>query len=65
MKIRNDHHISGAETRMFPDARNMPKPLWRSVLSALAGPAVRVHKYRNLRSAMFYDAMCEVDCRDE
>ena len=50
---------------MFPDARNLPKPLWRSVLSALAGPAVRVHKYRNLRSAIFYDAMYDVDGCDE
>lgn len=65
MKIRNDQTISGAETRMFPDAHNLPKPLWRSVLAALAGPAVRVHKYRNLRSAMFYDAIDDVDCRDE
>lgn len=65
MKIRNDHCISGAEPRLFPDARNMPKPLWRSVLSALVGPAVRVHKYRNLRSAMFYDAVNDIDCRDE
>ena len=65
MKIRNDHIISGAETRLFPDARNLPKPLWRSVLSALAGPAVRVHKYRNLRSAMFYDAMHDIDGCEE
>ena len=65
MKIRNDHNISGAETRMFPDARNLPKPHWRKVLSALAGPAFRVHKYRNLRSAIFYDAMGEVDGCDE
>ncbi|MDX1509270.1 MAG: hypothetical protein R3358_13375 [Woeseiaceae bacterium] len=65
MKIRNDHRISGAEPRLFPDARNMPKPHWRRVLTALAGPAVRVHKYRNLRGAMFHDAMDDVDCRDE
>ena len=48
----------------FPDLSNPPKPRWREALIALAGPATRVHRYRNLRSAAFYEAMCELDCQD-
>ena len=62
MKICNDQSITGSETRLFPDARNMPKPRWRAAFDAIIGPAMRIHKYRNLRSAMFYDAICHVDC---
>ena len=43
------------------DRYNLPKPLWREMLKALFGPAVRLHRYRNLRSSMFYDAMCDLD----
>jgi hypothetical protein len=48
----------------FADWTNPPKPRWRDALVALAGPATRVHRYRNLRSAAFYDAMCEFDGKD-
>jgi len=45
------------------DLHNQPKPRWRDALKALAGPANRVHRYRNLHRSMFYDAMSEVDCK--
>jgi len=46
------------------DLHNPPKPRWRDALKALARPATRVHDYRNLHRAMFYDAVCEFDCKD-
>ena len=48
----------------FADWHNLPKPRWRDALKALVLPATRVHRYRNLRSAIFYDAIDDVDCRD-
>lgn len=48
----------------FADWSNPPKPRWRDALIALAGPATRVHRYRNLHSAAVYEAFCEVDCKD-
>lgn len=47
---------------LFPCKGNLPRVMWRDALVALAKPAVRVHEYRNLRSAIFYAAMCEYDC---
>ncbi|MCH7821306.1 MAG: hypothetical protein IIA07_04750 [Proteobacteria bacterium] len=46
------------------DLSNLPKPRWRDVLVALASPATRLHRYRNLRAAMFDDATRNLDCRD-
>ena len=43
------------------DWHNLPKPRWRDAIKALASPATRVHRYRNLRSAIFYDAIDDVD----
>ena len=37
---------------------------WKAALRALAMPAMRVHNYRNLHRTMFYDAMCQLDCKD-
>ena len=47
---------------LFPCKGNLPRVRWRDVLAQIAKPAVRVHEYRNLRSAIFYDAMCDYDC---
>lgn len=49
----------------FVDWSNPPKPRWRDALIALAAPAARVHRYRNLRSAAVYDVICELDCKDQ
>ena len=49
----------------FPDLHNLPKPRWREALIALASPATRVHRFRNLRSSAFYEAMCELDCCED
>ena len=46
------------------DLRNRPGTRWRSALLALAKPATRMHKYRNLHRTIFYDTMCELDCKD-
>ncbi len=48
----------------FSDWSNPPKPRWRDALIALAGPATRVHRYRNLHTAALDDAMGESDCKD-
>ena len=47
------------------DWHNLPKPRWRDAIKALASPAKRIHRYRNLRSAIFYDAIDDVDCKDQ
>ena len=49
----------------FPDWSNPPKPRWRDALTALASPATRMHRYRNLRSSAFYEAVGDVDCKDQ
>lgn len=41
-----------------------PGSRWRKALTALALPATRVHNYRNLHKTMFYDALCELDCKE-
>lgn len=48
----------------FADLHNLQKPRWRDALSALASSAKRVHEYRNLHRSMFYEALCELDCKD-
>ena len=45
----------------FPDLRPLEKMRWRDAWRALAGPAERMHKYRNLRTALFYGAMRKLD----
>ena len=37
-------------------------PRWHLFLTSLASPAVRLHRLRNLRAAMFREATCEIDC---
>lgn len=48
----------------FIDMNNPPKPRWRDALKQLAGPATRMHRYRNLHSAALDDLICDLDCRD-
>ena len=55
-------HTNPQAAPLFPCKGNLPKPSWREALAALARPAIRLHRYRNLRSAMFYDAMHDHDC---
>lgn len=45
----------------FPKVRLRPAGSWRSALRAILGPATRLHRLRNLRSAMFYDAIDRLD----
>ncbi len=49
----------------FPDLRHRFRLRWKDALGALIGPAERLHHLRNLRSAMFYDAIDQVDRRDD
>ena len=46
---------------LFPCKGNLPKPKWRQVLTALATPAVRLHNFRNLRTAIVYDTLRRYD----
>jgi hypothetical protein len=55
MKCLNQHSI---------EVRDDPRLGWRKAFKALALPATRVHNYRNLHRTMFYDAMCDLDCKD-
>jgi len=55
-------HTKPQAAPLFPCKGNLPKPSWREALAALARPAISLHRYRNLRSAMFYDAMDDHDC---
>ena len=56
-------HTDSLAAPLFPCKGNLPKPKWRDVIAALAKPAIRIHKYRNLHSAIFNDAVSEYDCR--
>ena len=57
--------ISSQQQGRLPDLHNLPRISWRAALIALFGPAERLHRYRNLRSAMLYDALTKTDsCRD-
>ncbi len=57
----NNRHPEGR----FPDLSNPPKPRWRDALARLAAPAARIHRYRNLRTAAFYEATRHLDCEDK
>ena len=46
------------------DLRNRPDSRWQLALKALVKPATRMHEYRNLHRTMFYNTMCEQDCKD-
>lgn len=52
-----------SQTR-FPDWHNLPKPKWRDALKALASPATRLHRYRNLRTKIYYEVISDLDCKD-
>ncbi len=56
-------HTDSLSAPLFPCKGNLPKPKWREAIAALAKPAVRIHKSSNLRSAIFYVAISEYDCR--
>lgn len=52
---------TGTNEGRFPDLRPLEKMRWRDAWRALVGPAERLHKYRNLRTALFYGAMRRLD----
>jgi hypothetical protein len=56
MKTLNQHSV---------DVRDFRRPKWRTAFKALALPAMRMHNYRNLHRTMFYDAMCQLDCKEQ
>ena len=35
---------------------------WRDALGRFASAAFRLHHYRDVRTRMLYDALCQVDC---
>lgn len=69
MKHRIDDSIGmslrGKSRARFADLHNLQKPRWRDALVALAAPATRVHEYRNLHKSMFYEVLCDIDCKDK
>jgi hypothetical protein len=38
---------------------------WRDALGGLTSAALRLHRYRGLRTQILHDALCETDCRDD
>lgn len=73
MKTRNwhcttagtsEHWLDGSAPR-FPDLRHRLHVRWKDVLEGLLAPAERLHHLRSLRSAMFYDAVDQVDRHDD
>lgn len=60
----NEHWLAKSGQR-FPDLHNRYKIGWRDALKALLGPAERLHHLRNMRSALFYDAIGKVDRRED
>jgi hypothetical protein len=60
--MNNCTHDQSQTAPLFPCKGNLPKPKWRDAIAALVKPAVRIHEYRNLRSAIFYEASREDDC---
>jgi hypothetical protein len=36
---------------------------FKDAIGRLTGPAFRLHRYRNARTRMLRDALCELDCR--
>ena len=60
--MNNCTHSNSQIAPLFPCKGNLPKPKWREAIAALMKPAIRVHEYRNLRSAIFYDAVHKDDC---
>lgn len=44
------------------DARNMPGTHLRSVLATLVGAPMRLHRFRNLHTAVLEDAISAYDC---
>ena len=57
--------LRGNSKARFADLHSPEKPRWRDALRALASPAMRVHEYRNLHKSMFYEALCDLDCKDK
>ncbi len=55
-------HSTSPTAPLFPCKGNLPKPKWRDAIAALAKPALRIHKYRNLHTAILYDAIRDHDC---
>lgn len=52
--------------RVDSGSRRQPPHLhgisWRRALAGLAAPALRMHHYRDLRTAMLREALSELDC---
>ena len=67
MKFDPTHNHSTAPEPKVLDASKDPTriPLWRRVLGAPASAAMRLHQYRNLHSAMVYEALCSLDHCDQ
>ena len=40
---------------------SMPRASWKGALSALLGPATRLHHYRDVRTRMIHDALYDLD----
>jgi hypothetical protein len=39
------------------------KHFWREAVSQVAMPALRLHRYRNARTRMLHEALCDLDCQ--
>lgn len=60
----SEHWLTDAAPR-FPDLRHRFRVSWKDALRGLLGPAERLHHLRTMRSEMFYDAVNQLDRRDD
>jgi len=58
------HALHEQSQARFADWHNLPKPTWRNALKALAAPATRVHRYRNLRTTIVHHVTSTLDSKD-
>ncbi len=60
MSARNSIH----EEMIQPtDLAEQHRFSWKDALGRLTQPAFRLHCYRNVRTRMLRDALCDLDCR--
>ena len=66
-KPRTDVTSAGPERLQQAAARlaRFHRISWREALGRATSAAFRLHHYRDVRTRMFYDALCHVDCTND
>ena len=71
-QIRHDHSQAGNIPATTEELNRAAEKLstfhrisWRDALGRLTSAAFRLHHFRDVRTRMLYEALCEVDCRTD